>query len=392
MPDWSNWSGLVRCTPDAIERPSSEAYVAAVVTAAGARSVIRPAGSGHSFAALVATDDVVVSLEELSGIVDVTVDDDEPTVEVWAGTPIHAMGPALHADGVALLNQGDIDRQAVAGACGTGTHGTGPQLTSFSGAVRGTTVVLASGEVVTCDAAHEPDLFSATRLSLGAVGLITRLRLAVRPSYRLHERTWLEPIEETLSQLDSRIAATRHHEFFWLPGDDRAFCKSLAETEAEPDEMPDEPWERVGHSWAIFPSDRDDRFNEMEYAVPAHLGPECFLALRDLFRTRHPEAAWPIEYRTQAADDVWLSPANGRATVTLSVHEDASRDHEPLFRACEEIFRSFEGRPHWGKLSYLAPDERRALAPGWDHWWAARDATDPEGRFLNGHLRRLAGR
>ena len=394
MPEWSNWSGLVRSAPQRLLRPGTEDDVARAVADARHDGLgVRVAGAGHSFTALVATDDVILDLGELRGISAVGDAEGLPAeVELWAGTPIHEIGPALHPHGVALVNQGDIDRQAVAGACGTGTHGTGPTLTSFSGAVTGATVVVDGGEVVRCDATTEPGLFGATRLSLGGVGVVTRLRLAVRPSYRLHEREWSEPVDVTLERLEERIAATRHYEFFWFPGSDLAWCKSLDETDAEPDDMPDVEGERIGHSWAIFPSERDDRFNEMEYAVPAAQGPACFAALRELYASRHPDTTWPIEYRTQAADDVWLSPANGRATVTLSIHEPVDRDHEPLFRDAEEVFRSFDGRPHWGKLSYLTPVERRATTVGWDEWWTARDAIDPDGRFLNPHLRALSGR
>jgi FAD/FMN-containing dehydrogenase len=394
MPEWSNWSGLVRSSPRRLVRPTSEEEVRrTVVEACDAGLGVRIAGAGHSFTALVASDDVIVGLEGLSGLVAADPSAGESgEVELLAGTPVHAVCPALHPHGVALRNQGDIDRQAVGGACGTGTHGTGPSLTSFSGAVTGATVVLASGDVVACDATTEPDLFEASRLSLGASGVITRLRLAVRPSYRLHEREWIEPIEETLDRLDERIAASRHFEFFWLPEIDRAYCKSLEETTEAADEMPDVKGQRIGDSWAIFPSARDDRFNEMEYAVPAESGPACFAALRDLFRDHHPETTWPIEYRTQAPDDVWMSPAHGRPTVTLSIHEPVERDHEPLFRDAEEIFRSYDGRPHWGKLSYLDPGELAGLFPRWERWWAVRDRVDPTGAFLNSHLRRVAGR
>ncbi len=390
MPEWSNWSGLVNASPRRLVEPTSEAEVATVVRAAASDGLgVRVAGAGHSFTALVATDDVIASLGGLVGLTEVDVAGRE--VELLAGTPIHAVGPLLAEHGLALINQGDIDRQAIGGACGTGTHGTGAAFTSFSGAVTGATVVLASGELVRCDATAESDLFGASRLSLGAVGVITRLRLAVRDSFSLHEREWSEPLDECMDRLDEHIAATRHFEFWWFPGIDKSWCKSLAEVAEEPDSVAGSDHERFGPSWEIFPSARDDRFNEMEYAVPAERGPECFMALRELFTEGGFGVTWPIEYRTQAADDVWMSPANGRPTVTLSIHEPVDRDHEPLFRAAEEIFRAFDGRPHWGKLSYLDPSVRRELAPGWEQWWAARDAVDPTGMFLNGHLRAARG-
>lgn len=390
MPHWSNWSGLVTADPRRIVHPASEAEVVEVVRAATAEGLgIRAAGSGHSFSALVATDDVIVSLEHLDGLH--VADESALEVELYAGTPIHEIGPLLAGHGLALRNQGDIDRQALAGACATGTHGTGPDQTSFSGAVVGATVVLASGDVVHCDATHEPDLFAATRLSLGAVGVVTRLRLGVRESFHLHEREWSEPFEECMDHLDDLIAATRHFEFWWFPEIDKCWCKSLDEVTEEPASVAGSDHERYGASWEIFPSARDDRFNEMEYALDAERAQGCMRALRDLFTSSGSGVTWPIEYRTQAADDVWMSPAHGRPTVTLSIHEPIDRDHEPLFRAAEEIFVAHGGRPHWGKLSYLPAAERQALAPGWDSWWAARDAVDPTGVFLNDHLRALRG-
>jgi FAD/FMN-containing dehydrogenase len=390
MPQWSNWSGLVTSSPRRLVEPSTEAEVASLVRDAASEGLgVRVAGAGHSFSALVATDDVIASLGALSGITDVDVEGRQ--VEMLAGTPIHATGPLLAEHGLALVNQGDIDRQALGGACGTGTHGTGAAFTSFSGAVTGATVILSSGDAVRCDADTESDLFRASQLSLGGVGVVTRLRLVVRDAFNLHELEWSEPLDECMDRLDEHIAATRHFEFWWFPGIDKSWCKSLDEVTEEPASVAGSEHERFGPSWEIFPSARDDRFNEMEYAVPAERGPECFMALRDLFVNGGSGVTWPIEYRTQAADDVWMSTANGRPTVTLSIHEPIDRDHEPLFRAAEEIFVAHDGRPHWGKLSYLDAATRAELAPGWDQWWAVRDAADPAGMFLNAHLRYLRG-
>jgi FAD/FMN-containing dehydrogenase len=127
----------------------------------------------------------------------------------------------------------------------------------------------------------------------------------------------------------------------------------------------------------------------MEYSVPAGAGPECMAAIRDLIRRDFPDLRWPVEYRTVAADDVWLSMAFGRPTVTISVHQDIAEDEEPYFRACEEVFLTFGGRPHWGKVNYLNGDQLAGCYPHWLDWWKARDNLDPDGVFLNDYLRSI---
>ena len=91
----------------------------------------------------------------------------------------------------------------------------------------------------------------------------------------------------------------------------------------------------------------------MEYSVPAERGVECFLEVRDLIRTKHRQATWPVEYRTVAADEILISPAQGRATVAISIHEGATLPHAAFFDDAEKIFRRHQGRPHWAKLHSL---------------------------------------
>ncbi len=130
----------------------------------------------------------------------------------------------------------------------------------------------------------------------------------------------------------------------------------------------------------------EDKHTEMEYSIPAERGPDCIRALRKLIGRDFKDLAWPIEYRNLAADDVWLSTAYQRPSVAISVHQGVESDEEPIFRACEEIFRSYEGRPHWGKLHYHSGSELDSVHPRWRDWWRVRDAYDTEGRFLNDSL------
>jgi FAD/FMN-containing dehydrogenase len=404
--EWSNWSGSVACQPRQCLAPESEQEIIAIVRRAAVDSqTVRVTGTGHSFTPLCASDDVLLSLDRLAGIEAV----DAAARRAWirAGTKIHDLGGPLAQRGLALENQGDVDVQAIAGAISTGTHGTGPTLGSISTQVVGLRIVTAAGDILDCSAEADVEVFRAAQVSLGSLGVITAVRLRLLPLYRLHEQVSREPLGKCLDSLDQRIRANRHFEFFWYPADDVAFIKTLNPTDQPPTpramtERPDAQAapaddaglssaerERVDDSWRIFPTLRENRFNEMEYSLPAERGVGCFLEVRELMRRKHTGLAWPVEYRTVAADEILISPAEGRATVAISIHQGAALPYAAFFDDAEKIFRRHHGRPHWGKLHSLTCRELRDLYPLWERFQAVRTRLDPRGRFLNQHLRRL---
>jgi len=388
MEPWSNWSGKVTARPTAVRHVKSEADAAALAAeAAAAGTTIRCVGSAHSHSPLVPTDGTIIDLSGLSGIV--SVDPERRRARIRSGTAIHALGAPLLDAGLALANQGDIDRQTIAGATATGTHGTGVTLPNLSAAVTGLRLATAAGDLVWADEEENVDLWTAARQHLGAFGIVTEVELRLRSAYRVREQGWTASLDETLPTLDTVVDDHRHFEFFWFPTTDRAVIKATDETD-DPAEHPiAEEGSRCGWSHEVLSNSRTWPHTEMEYAVPREQGPACLAAIRDLLRGDFPDMGWPIEYRTLAPDDVWLSVAYQRPTVTISVHVDAREDDEPLFRACEEVFSSFAGRPHWGKVHHRSGRDLRDLHPRWDDWWRVRDALDPSGVFLNDHLRAL---
>lgn len=397
MTGWQNWSGSVACTPQRLATPRDEAEIAALVIAPDA-GVVRVAGTGHSFTPLCATDGTLLSLDGMQGMI--AADVQAGTATFWAGTKISQMGAPLLAAGLAMANMGDIDRQALAGAIGTGTHGTGETLGSISTQVAGLRLVLASGETLDCSETREPDIFVAARLALGTFGVVTRITLRVLPAYRLHERTWVASFDECMAELPALVRENRHFEFFWSPQQDACAMKSLNPTDAGRLDVAPPPDvfgriaryvapERIDWSYRIFPSERTLLFNEMEFAVPAARGPDCLRELRDMMHARHPDVTWPIEYRTLHADDIPLGPAHGRATVTISIHQAAELPHAAFFADAEAIFRNHRGRPHWGKMHSHTARDLRDRYPQWDAFLAVREQVDPDGRFLNPYLRHL---
>ena len=386
--EWQNWSGSVVCRPAFRAAPTTESEVADLVRAAvRAGQPVRVAATGHSFVPLCASDGVLLSLSELRGVV--WADRAAGLATVWAGSTIQQLGPLLREHGVAMANLGDIDRQGIAGAISTGTHGTGRGLGSISTQVVGLRLVSAAGELIDCDADLEPELFHCARVGLGAFGVLTRVTLRVLPAYRLHERKWEEPFDVCMARIDEHVAATRHFEFFWRPRTDRCEMKALQPTEAAPESVAGRAGERIGWSDEIFPSERNVKFNETEFALPEAVGPDCIREIRALMQTSHKDVQWPLEYRTLAADEIPLSPAQGRATVTISVHEAAERPYQRFFADVEAVFRHHGGRPHWGKHHTHRAAELRALYPQWERFQALRRRVDPRARFLNDYLRDL---
>jgi hypothetical protein len=128
--EWTNWSGSVSFEPDRILEPDSESELQEIVRrCAEEDQTVRVAGAGHSWTPVVETEDIVVSLTNMTGVVDH--DPEAKTATLYAGTTLEEAGTELHDRNLALPNLGDVTMQTVAGAFGTGTHGTGPEFENW---------------------------------------------------------------------------------------------------------------------------------------------------------------------------------------------------------------------------------------------------------------------
>ena len=64
-----------------------------------------------AFSAVVPTDGTLISTDLLNGLI--SVDAEQNIAEVWSGTRLHQLGPALDAQGQALTNLPDINYQTI---------------------------------------------------------------------------------------------------------------------------------------------------------------------------------------------------------------------------------------------------------------------------------------
>src|SRR6185436_5912432 len=154
---WRNWAGDQACSPTEILRPRSREQLAeAVGAAAAAGRVVSVVGSGHSFTEAALTEGTLIDVGALSGIIDA--DRSSGLVRVGGGTLLADLNEGLYRLGLAMENLGDIERQTIAGAISTGTHGTGARLRNISAQVEGMELVLGDGSVRQLSAATHPEL------------------------------------------------------------------------------------------------------------------------------------------------------------------------------------------------------------------------------------------
>lgn len=426
---WSNWAGNQRSTAPAA-RPDSVDELVHLVRAAGeAGRRVKPVGSGHSFTAAAVADDRRLDLSALR--TPVAVDKVTRRVTVPAGTTLAELNALLAANGLALPNLGDIDAQTVAGATATGTHGTGAAFGCLSTFIAGLTLVTGTGDVETCDATENPDLFAAARVSLGALGVVTEVTLQCVDAFTLYAHERPGRLADVLASWESLVAANDHCDLYWFPHTDRVQVKT--NNRVPVDDQPLSRWrgwlddsfvantlfgaacragravpalvtpintvstrllsERryTGRSDAVFCTPRRVRFTEMEYGLPRAALPSVLAELPGLVERLPFKVQFPVEVRFTAADDIWLSHGFGRDSAYIAVHQYAGAPYEPYFRAFEELATAHEGRPHWGKLHYRGAASLRPVYPHWDDFLALRDRLDPKRVFANSYTEQVLG-
>jgi len=417
---WSNWSGNQSCQPSERGVPRSIEQLVDLVKSS--KQSIRCVGSGHSFSPLVPTEETLISLARFRGLKNIY--HDAKTATFGAGTLLGQIGDPLWEQGYALNNMPDINTQSLAGAVATSTHGTGRDFGSLSNDVTQLKMITALGETVTCNANQNAELFNAARANLGALGIVTEIGMKVREKYRLEEKQWFVHNDEAHALIEKLRDQSRHFEMYAFPYGNYSLMITIDETnkpiedDVDPAASGDAilelkkwterlPWlrtyivnsalkdaakqteHRVNRSYRVFGNLRNVRFNEMEYSVPAERGVECLQEILATIKKQKLDVVFPIEYRYVKADNIWLSQFYQRDSCAISCHNFADRDYKRYFAAIEPIFLKYKGRPHWGKIHTLNAPQFEQAYPRWHDFKKLRAELDPEGLFLNKHIKGL---
>jgi len=380
---------------------------------------VRALGTGHSFNTLADTPGDLVSLAGLPRVIEV--DTANASVTVGAGLTYGELAAELNAAGRALHNLASLPHISVAGACATGTHGSGERNGNLATAVSAVEMVTADGHLVTVSRDGDPDRFPGTVVGLGAVGIVTRMTLDTLPAFEV--RQWVYDdlrLDHVTKHFDEIAGSAYSVSLFtdwrgplfrqaWLkrrtdvtdswapeprwmggrladgprnpvPGMDPAQCTEQLGVPG--------PWhERLPHFRPELPPGSGDEL-QSEYLLPRGSAIEGLQALRPIAGLLAPVLRI-CEIRTIAADELWLSPSYQRDSVAF--HFTWIKDSAavmPVLGEIEECLAPMHARPHWGKLFRTGPEAMPGLYPRLDDFRQLMRCYDPAGKFRNGLLDR----
>ncbi|WP_182884734.1 D-arabinono-1,4-lactone oxidase [Microbispora sp. H10885] len=417
--DVTNWAGNITFTAGRTDRPSSLEELRGLVARSGK---VRVLGSGHSFNHIADSPGALVSLDGLPPEIDI--DSASAAVRVAASVRYGELGRRLHEKGYALPNLASLPHISVAGSCATGTHGSGDGNGGLATSVRAVEMVTAEGDLVTLSRDADGDRFGGAVVSLGALGAVVALTLDLLPAFEVRQRVYEGlPAEVLDDRFDAVMSAAYSVSLFtdwrtsrvnqvWVK--ERLAPASGGLGDAEPDGFfgaaPADgprhpvpgvspvhcttqmgtpgPWfERLPHFRPDFTPSSGEEL-QAEYMVPRQHAAEAFRALGAI-GDRIAPVLQISEIRSIAADDLWLSPSQGRDTVAFHftwVKDPAAVT--PVLTAIEERLAPFGARPHWGKLFTLPPDVLRSRYERMDDFAALARHYDPQGVFANEYVER----
>ena len=429
---WQNWARTERSRPSIEIAPRSVAHVQhAVERALATGHTVKPIGASHSFSGIGATDGIRLDMSRLRGLVDADLQRDRVTL--WAGTHLWELPGILNPLGLALENMGDVDRQTIAGATSTGTHGTGLGFGGIATRVVGATLVTGTGELLAISESQHPELLPAVALGLGALGVLVTVTLQCVPRFTLHAIEAPVPLTEVLETFEERSRATDHFEFYWFPHTTGTRTKTNRRLPRDEGGTALTPFARFldeevvnnvvfggllaaqrwlpamtpavnravqsvssrrdysDESHRVFITRRRVRFREMEVALPLAAIPAAMREIGAMIERRGFRVSFPIEVRTAATDQLWLSTAHGRESGYVAIHEYWREPDREYFREAEAVLRAHGGRPHWGKMHTRDAESLRGAYPRFDDFIAVRDRLDPDRVFANPYLTRVLG-
>jgi len=407
-----NWAGNIEYSTDKLYYPESIGQVRELVKK---YSKLKVLGTRHCFNRIADSTDNFLSLKRLDQVLEL--DPGALTVTVGPAITYGQLGPYLDNKGFALHNLASLPHISVAGAITTGTHGSGVKNGSLSTAVSAMEFVTADGEVLALSRKKDGEKFAAAVVSLGAIGVLTKVTLDIQPTYKVRQDIYVDmPLEQIKDHFEEIVSAgysvslftdwtTRNFNEVWIKsrmeapfalgpeffGARRAtrnlhpIANLSAENCTEQMGVPGPWYDRLPHFRMGFTPSSGKEL-QSEYFIPHHNAVEAILAIDRIGNQISPHLMIS-EIRTIAADNYWMSPCYQQPCV--AIHFTWQQDWpavSKLLTIIEKELAPFNARPHWGKLFTVQPSRLKELYKKLPEFQQLAKEYDPHGKFRNKFL------
>ena len=410
----TNWAGNYQYHTNNLHTPRTLEDVQRIVKSC---DKLKALGARHSFNGIADSTANQISLKQFD---DMAIDEKSRTVTVGAGVTYGRMAPFIDAKGFAVHNLASLPHISVAGACATGTHGSGIKNGNLSTAVSGMEIATADGQVVRVSREKDAQSFPGMVVGLGAIGVVTKVTLDLQPTFQaaqtVYENMPMAPLEKHLDDVFSSgysvslFTDWQNHRIsqVWVKrklqsGASGDFPADLfgakpatrklhplsdhsAENCTEQMGIPGPWYERLPHFRMNFTPSSGAEL-QSEFFVPRERGYDAILAVEQL-RDQITPHLFITELRTIDADNLWMSPCYKRPS--LGIHFTWKPEWpavSQLLPKIEEKLAPFDARPHWAKLFTMSPARLQKLYAKLPDFQALVRRYDPNEKFRNEYLK-----
>jgi hypothetical protein len=246
--NWVNWAGSLSASVSDCYQPKTAADVQAIILANHGKKV-RPVGTSHSWSPLLYSGLVVDSvLIDMSGVTDgngtkarrwqrmcpktntllnlVTIF----PAATWADVRAALTDPAVNLPEMYMSTSGVLPSINATGFLAVGGHGTGWMQPSLSQLVYEIELVAADGQLHVFSEHATPDLMDIVRVSVGMLGIITKITVKVDLMYLLRDQEYMVDAVEVMgpnpndnqgqvdpTALSALVTGNQYVEVIWFP-------------------------------------------------------------------------------------------------------------------------------------------------------------------------------
>ena len=423
---FNNWGHRFRYKPRNFVQPTTEEQIISLVKNSKG---IRFFGAGHSFNDGVVADEVLVSLDNYSGLI--WKDLQKKQLCVKGGTRVRDVVQLLLNDGLAFEAQPSHDAQSIGGILSTDVHGTGKDWGFVSASVVSLKVIDGLGDVHNC--VPTDDLFKAAIGGIGAVGIISEVVVQGVDRFNIDQRVEISDIA-TVKKKFNQLLQNKHFSLYLFPFTDRCQINTWNPTTKQQSflntvrEFLSISIDALLSAWfggfmavtGLLPKlstlaysfkrgtslvmESNEAYNrtiyhlhqELEFTVPfeqTFYACERFIKLfeRMYEAKKLPYTLFEVRFTPAGHNRTLLGAGRDRASTWIDLVPNDSDGFEEYYAAAEELMKEIGARPHLGKFckSFRKADMAKLHGDSFTKFLDLMHKHDPQNKFANDLTRRL---